>query len=118
MTAAQAVLTSSSTLTCAHGGQLTVQASTSKLTAGGSPVLVEADLLAATVSGCSNTNANAGQTPCLTITSILSGASTALTVDGQPVMLATAKGLTNATPGLPVMWQVASAGQQVLEARP
>jgi hypothetical protein len=37
-------------------------------------------------------------------------------VAGLPVMLETAQGLTNATPPLPVMWQVQSAGQTVLEA--
>ena len=31
-------------------------------------------------------------------------------------MLETAQGLTNGTPPLPVMWQVSSAGQSVLEA--
>jgi hypothetical protein len=111
-----AVLTTASKLVCAHGGELTVQASTSALSAGGSPALVQADLLAATVSKCTNTNANAGQTPCLKVTSVLAGASTTLSVGGQPVMLETAQGLTNATPPLPVMWQVSAAGQSVLEA--
>jgi hypothetical protein len=47
---------------------------------------------------------------------VLAGTSNHLTVAGLPVMLETAKGLTNATPPLPVMWQVGSAGQTVLEA--
>jgi hypothetical protein len=111
-----AVLTTASTLSCAHGGTLVVQASTSALSAGGNPVLVMADLLAATVSGCTNTNAQLGQTPCLKVTSVLAGVSNQLTVAGLPVMLETAQGLTNATPPLPVMWQVGSAGQTVLEA--
>jgi hypothetical protein len=111
-----AVLTTASTLSCAHGGTLAVQASTSALTVGGNPVLVQADLLAATVSSCANTNAQLGQTPCLKVTSVLAGASTLVTVAGQPVMLETAQGLTNATPPLPVMWQVQSAGQTVVEA--
>jgi hypothetical protein len=111
-----AVLTTSSKLVCAHGGELVVQASTAALSAAGSPVLVRADLLAATVSRCPNTNATAGQKPCLKVTSVLAGASTALTVGGQPVMLETARGLTDAAPPLPVMWQVGSAGQSVLEA--
>jgi hypothetical protein len=111
-----AVLTTASSLACAHGGTLVVQASTTGLAAAGSPVLVQADLLAATVTGCTNTNANAGQTPCLAVTSVLAGASRTLTVGGQPAMLETSQGLTNATPPLPVMWQVSSAGQTVLEA--
>ena len=111
-----AVLTTASTLICSHGGQLVVQASTTALHAGGSPVLVKADLLAATVSGCTNTATNLGQKPCLAVTSVAVGASTDLTVSGQPVMLETAQGLTDASPPLPVLWQVSTAGQTVLEA--
>jgi hypothetical protein len=111
-----AVLTTAATIVCSHQGNVIVQASTSKLAVGGSPVLVEADLLAATVAGCTNVNANAGQKPCLKVTSILTGQSTTLTVAGQPVMLDTALGLTDATPPQPVLWQVSSAGQNMLEA--
>ncbi|GLY16389.1 hypothetical protein LWF15_29870 [Kineosporia rhizophila] len=111
-----AVLTTASTLKCAHQGTVMVQASTSALSAGGSPVLVQADLLAATVAGCTNTNAAAGQVPCAKVTAVTAGMSTTLSVAGQPVMLQTAQGLTNAVPPLPVLWQVESAGQSVLEA--
>ncbi|MFE5813191.1 hypothetical protein [Streptomyces sp. NPDC056479] len=111
-----AVLTTASKLVCAHGAELIVQASTTALSAAGSPVLVQADLLAATVSQCTNTNANLGQKPCLKVTSVIAGASTTLTVAGQPVMLETARGLTDATPPLPVLWMVSTAGQSVLEA--
>lgn len=109
-----AVLTTAAQLVCAHQGQLLIRASTSALTAGGAPVLVQADLLAATVSGCTNTGA--GQKPCLKVTSITDGRSSTLTVSGQPVMLETAQGLTDAVPAQPVLWQVRSAGQTVLEA--
>jgi hypothetical protein len=111
-----AVLTTASKLVCVHSGELVVQASTSALSAEGSPVLVRADLLAATVSGCKNTNANLGQKPCLKVTSIITGSSAVLAVGSQPVMLETAKGLTDASPPLPVLWQVSTAGQTVLEA--
>lgn len=111
-----AVLTAASTLKCVHGAPLVVQASTALLTAAGSPVLVQADLLAATVPSCPNTNVNIGQAPCVKVTAVLAGASTTLSVAGQPVMLETAKGLTSASPPSPVMWQVESAGQNVLEA--
>jgi hypothetical protein len=112
------VLTTASTLRCAHGGELVIQASTNALVVGGSPVLVQADLLVATVSPgtCTNTNTNLGQKPCLKVTSIITGASTVLTVGGQPVMLETARGLTDASPPLPVLCQVSMAGQSVLEA--
>ena len=111
-----AVLTTAATITCAHGGTVTAQASTTQLSAGGAPVLVQADLLAATVSGCPNANASAGQAPCLKVTSVTAGVSVNLSVAGQPVLLENAQGLTNATPPLPVMWQVQDAGQSVLEA--
>jgi hypothetical protein len=111
-----AVLTAAARLVCAHQGRLVVHASTSALTVGGAPVLVDADLLAATVSGCTNTNAAAGQKPCLKVTSIIAGRSATLTVAGRPVMLETARGLTDAVPPLPVLWQVRGAGQSVLEA--
>ncbi|MFF3877191.1 hypothetical protein [Streptomyces sp. NPDC001978] len=111
-----AVLTTASKLVCVHGGELVVQASTTALTVDGSPVLVQADLLAATVSRCTNTNANLGQIPCAKVTSVTEGVSTSLTVGGGPVMLETARGLTNAVPPQPVMWQVSTAGQSLLEA--
>ncbi|MEV5043488.1 hypothetical protein AB0N20_02025 [Streptomyces griseoincarnatus] len=108
------VLTTAAQLVCAHQGQLVVQASTSALTAGGSPVLVQTDILAATVAGC--TNNGPGLKPCLKVTSVVAGQSRTLAVSGQPVMLDTALGLTDAVPAQPVLWQVRSAGQTVLEA--
>ncbi len=111
------ILTAASVLQCIHGGSVKVQASQSKLQVDGQAALLQSDLLAATVSNCPNTNAAAGQTPCLKVTSILSGLSTDLLVDGQPVMLENATGLTNATPPLPVMWQVQAAGQTKLTAQ-
>jgi hypothetical protein len=111
-----AVLTTGSTLQCAHGGTVTVTASQQLLTVGGNPVLVEADVNTATVSGCTNTVASAGQKPCLLLTSLIVGASTTLSVGGQAVLLETALGLTDAVPPLPVLWQVVSAGQTQLEA--
>ena len=111
------VLTESSVLQCIHGGTVKVQASQSKLKVDGKAVLLQSDLLAATVSNCPNNNPPAGQTPCLKVTSIISGVSTELLVDSQPVMLETATGLTNATPPAPVMWQVQTAGQTKLASR-
>ncbi|MFD7297822.1 hypothetical protein ACFV9W_31440 [Streptomyces sp. NPDC059897] len=112
-----AVLTTASRLVCVHGGELVVRASTGALTAGGSPVLVLADLLAATVSAtCSNTDVAKNQKPCTMVTSVLSGASTTLAVGGRAVALETARGLTDGLPTAPVMWRVDSAGQHVLEA--
>src|SRR5438477_8406174 len=103
------VLIERSVLHCIHGGTVQVQVSQAKLKVDGQAVILQSDLLKATVSNCPNTNAQAGQTPCLKVTSIISGVSTELVVDSQPAMLETATGLTNATPPAPVMWQVQSA---------
>ncbi|MGW7528517.1 hypothetical protein [Streptomyces sp. NPDC054783] len=111
------VLTTASVLQCIHGGTLTVPAGSTALMVDGQPVLVQGDLAGAAIAGCANTNASAGQTPCLKVTSVLTGLSTTLTVRGQPVLLDTAQGLTNATPPTPVMWQVVSAGQTKLTAK-
>jgi hypothetical protein len=111
-----AVLTTASTLRCVHGGTVTVPPSQTLLTVAGKPVLVQSDLVNAVVAGCPNSNPSASQTPCLKITSLTTGASVTLSVAGRPVLLATARGLTNATPPQPVMWQVTAAGQTVLEA--
>ena len=109
-----AVLTVSSTVMCVHGGSFTLTASTSQLTAGGSPVLVRADLTSAVIAGCPNTVAASGQVPCTAVVAITAGAATTLTVAGQPVMLASAAGVTNSTP--PGTWSVSAAGQSVLSA--
>ncbi|MGX2998573.1 hypothetical protein JNUCC64_30640 [Streptomyces sp. JNUCC 64] len=110
------VLTTASVLRCAHGGRITVPAGPRALTVAGAPVLVRTDLDAATVTGCPQTNAAAGQSPCLRITALLAGAAATLTVGGVPVLLASARGLTDGVPPLPVMWRVVSAGQRVLVA--
>ena len=111
------VLIEGSELQCIHGGKVQLQASQSKLKIDGQAVILQSDLLKATISNCSNTNAQAGQTPCLKITSIVSGISTELVIDQQPAMLETATGLTNATPPAPLMWQVQSAGQTKLQSK-
>lgn len=111
-----AVLTTASALQCVHGAKLITKPSQQQLTVDGNPVLVQADLMSATIAGCPNTNAVAGETPCVAVTLISAGLAVNLSVGGQPVVLATAAGLTNATPPAPVMWYVVNAGQTKLEA--
>ncbi|MGW5420906.1 hypothetical protein [Streptomyces sp. NPDC003943] len=108
------VLTTASVLKCAHGGTVLATASQSALTVGGAPALLVTDLLAATVPDCPNVDATKGQAPCARITAVSAGASRLLAVGGTPVALATAQGTTQATPVLPVAWQVADAGQTLL----
>lgn len=111
-----AVLTQGSTIACVHGGTVQPKPANHPMTVDQQSVLVQADLLNAPIAGCTNTNAAAGQKPCLTITAITAGLATTLQVDGQPVLLETAQGLTDAVPPLPVLWQVQSAGQTKLTA--
>jgi hypothetical protein len=101
-----AVLTEASTVQCAHQGVLVAQASRRALTVGGAAVLVRGDLLAGAFVGCTLT-----PVPCAQITVIAAGVSTTLTLGGQPVMLATAQGSTNAG-----QWLATDAGQTQLEA--
>ncbi|MFI6704342.1 hypothetical protein ACIBJC_36335 [Streptomyces sp. NPDC050509] len=105
------VLTTSSVIRCAHQGTFLVTASQHALTVGGNPVLLVSDLLTATVPDCKNIDASKSQLPCVKITAVSTGASRLLSVHGSPVALDTAKGTTQASPVLPVAWQVASAGQ-------
>jgi hypothetical protein len=99
-----------------HGGTVQLRASQQRLKVDGQAVLVQGDLMGATVSGCPNNNPAAGQTPCLSITAIIGGIATTLAVNGQPVLLETAKGLTNGTPPAPVLWEVKAAGHTKLAA--
>lgn len=107
------VLTMGATIACPHGGSVMIVSGRTKLTVDGNPVLTAADLIGAPILGCTNTAP--GFTPCLAVASVLAGFSTRLAVDGQPVLLETATGMTNGTPG-PFPWSVRSAGQSKLEA--
>jgi hypothetical protein len=108
-----AVLTAASALVCPHQAPLTVQASQRQLVVDGQPVLVRADLLAATVSGCPNTGP--GLKPCTLVTNIAAGLAVTLRVGAEPVALETAYGATDAVPQ-PAFWRVTAANQTKLEA--
>jgi hypothetical protein len=112
--AAKAVLTTASRVVCAHGGSVALSSRQQKLTVDHHPVLLTTDLLGASISRCTNVGPNL--TPCSVVTSVTSGASACLSVDGVPVLTESAVGLTNAVPPLPILWQVGSAGQTKLRA--
>ncbi|HRV94075.1 MAG TPA: hypothetical protein P5526_18090 [Anaerolineae bacterium] len=109
------VLTEASVVTCIHQAPVQLKASQHKLTVDGQAVILQRDLIGALVNNCPNKGP--GLVPCATITTIITGVSTELMVDGQLAMLETATGLTNASPPAPVMWQVKSAGQTKLAAK-
>lgn len=108
------VLNASAVIRCSHGGTVTVTPSQQALKAGGGAVLVRADLLAATIAGCTNTDARAGQVPCVSILAVTAGVATRLKAGGQPVVLEDAAGTTSSTP--PGRFSVSSAGQTRLRA--
>ncbi len=111
-----AVLTTGSQLACTHGGTVTLTNGRSALTVDSKPVLARGDVVGATVSGCSTPQSNTTK-PCQSVTSLITGESTALTVGGQKVLTTNARGLTDGlTAAGPGQWSVRSAGQTNLEA--
>lgn len=108
-----AALTTASVLQCSHNGRMLVNASQRLLTVDGQPVLVEADLTAASFTPCLNTGP--GRTPCSKILTIAAGLSTVLRAGEAAVVLANATGTTNSAPN-PGTWSVTSVGHSKLEA--
>jgi hypothetical protein len=102
------VITRASALVCAHQGTVVLSPTQQKLTVHGEAVLVMGDLEGKPIAGCTVVPAP-GIKPCLTVVTMLAGASTRLTVDGKPVLLDTATGLTDGVP--PSAWTVRTSGQ-------
>lgn len=107
------VLTAAATVTCAHGGSVTLVAGQQTLTIDGAPVLLYADLAGAVISGCTQV-ASSSTAPCTAVASVLAGSAMKLAVQGGPVATAQAQGMTNGVP--PGPWQVVNAGQTKLVA--
>jgi hypothetical protein len=105
------VITEASLIQCPHLGTVKATASQSVLAVDGNKVLVQSDLLSATVT-CPAVPAP-GVKPCTKVASVTAGAAAKLTAGGQPVLLETAQGLTD---GTPPQWRVVSAGQTKLRA--
>jgi len=109
------VLTTASTVQCAHGGTVALKASQTRLTVDGNPALGPLDLVGAPIASCS-VPATPGSAPCLTVASVVAGPAATLLVAGAPVLLDTATGLTNGIPQ-PATWRVIRAGQAKLGGR-
>lgn len=100
------VITEQAVIRCAHGGIIQPQPfGPAKLRVDGKRVLVERDLLGASIN-CPNIIK-----PCLRITSITDGLATRFKIGDQHLLLETAKGLTDG----PIQWTVISAGQNKFE---
>jgi uncharacterized Zn-binding protein involved in type VI secretion len=110
------VLTTGSTIKCAHQGTVVLVASQQLLTVDGQPVLVQGDLDGATIPDC-QAPVTPSSSKCTTVTAMLVGVATTLTVGGKPVLLDTAFGMTNGFPVPGNVWTVQSAGQTKLAAR-
>lgn len=108
------VCNGSAIVRCSHGGTVTVVPGQQRLKAGGQAVLVESDLMRAAIAGCTNTDARAGQVPCLRIVSVTAGLARRLTAGGEPVVLEDASGRTSSTP--PGSFSISNAGQTKLRA--
>ena len=101
-----AVLTSASLVVCQHQAPVVIRPSQRLLTVDGQPVLLRADLLAAAIPACPSTP------PGVRVGSILGGLSATWNLNGAPVVLANAQGLT----ATPARWRVRAANQTKLEA--
>lgn len=107
-----AVLTTGSNLTCAHGGRVSLRSRQSKLEVAGHPVLLQTDLVGASITGCPTPVASSPTTkPCQTVVSVLAGPTPKLTVNGTPALLANARGLTDGLDPAPGTWSVQTAAQ-------
>ena len=111
-------ITESSRVACGHTGAVQLLASQSKLTVGGSKVLVDGDLAGKPITGCTTVPVvAAGTATCLAVASILpGGVAQKLTVGGRGVLLDSIQGQTSGTiSGTPQTWSVQSVGQTKLE---
>jgi len=111
------VLTKASTLVCAHQGTVQLIPSQIKLKVDGQSVLVMGDIVGNPIAGCV-TPVTPASKPCTTVVSMITGAATELKVDGKPVLLETAMGMTDGvTPAPTNTWNVRTAGQTKLSSK-
>jgi hypothetical protein len=107
------VLTTASTIMCAHGGRVTPLASSAKLTVSGNPVLLQNQVSSWIIPPGTCSQAGPGYTPCTSVTSYSGGSAAKLTAAGVAVLLDSGIGMTN---GLPVNTLTVSAGQSEVHA--
>jgi hypothetical protein len=109
------IVTAAATVTCLHGGQVTLIPKQTKVLIKGSPVLCEPDLVGSPIVGCP-VPPSPGSKPCLVVTSVIPGpTSTSLKVKvgGRPAYIATLTGLTDGVPPGTIM--VANPGQVAVQ---
>jgi hypothetical protein len=111
------VLTTTSTVSCGHGGSVSTQGQR-KLRAQGNPVLRQDGILSRSIPDCATVpDPNTTTVKCLTVTSVTAGLATKLKVGGAPVALDTLAGGTSGTvSGTPQNLLSGIAGQTKLTA--
>jgi hypothetical protein len=90
------LLDAATTLTCPHGGSVSVTPAAARVTLGGSPPLLVDDV--ATISGC-GLNVSGAPSPCLRVQWTMPA--TRVTVEGSPVLLSSSVGLCLNAAGAP-----------------
>ncbi|GAB3258548.1 hypothetical protein [Kineosporia babensis] len=114
MSSGPTVLTTESTVECAHSGQLQLPRGT-RLTVQGEPVLL-APAAPVPVTGCTTVENSVPTTKCLNVLSFTTGTSARLTVRGVSVLLDTLAGNTDGQPPANGPLPAPEAGQDRLRA--
>lgn len=106
------VLTTSSTVTCPHGGTVTLTTSDTSATAGGSPVLLVSDVHQ--VVGCPFTLPGGKYSPCVTVR--WSAGSAQASAGGTALLVASSIGTCSNGEQAPQGLAISSPGQQAVMA--
>jgi hypothetical protein len=107
------IVTAAATITCVHGGQVTLIPKQTQVLIGGSPVLCEGDLMGSPIVGCAQPPSPATK-PCTTVVSTLPGGSSLkVMVGGKPAHIATLSGMTDGVPPGAIM--VVNPGQVTVQ---
>lgn len=109
------VLTEDAQILCMHGGSAKPIAKQILLSINRRRVLVQPEIESAPILACPNINPQAGIKPCTTTLPPQPGYSLFVRVNGRPVCLDHAAGLTDGAP--PGHYSVASAGQMFVDVR-
>jgi hypothetical protein len=107
------VLTTASTIKCAHSGQVTPLLSVAKLTVSGKPVLLESQVSSWVIPPGTCSQVGSSRTPCTSITSYSKGSAAKLTAGGAAVLLDSGVGVTN---GAPINTVTVTTGQSKVQA--
>jgi hypothetical protein len=103
------ILTSSATITCAHGGRVSLAPRQTSVMIKGSPLLCEPDLVGAPIVGCPQPTTTSSK-PCTVVVSTVPGStSPKVIVAGRPAYVATLGGITDGIP--PASLVVVDPGQ-------